>query len=245
MDNGKENLDEVTASQSILLVEDDVKLARLVTEFLTINGFSVKHIDNGQAAIDEILSNPPKLIVLDIMLPGVDGLTVCRTVREQYTGPILMLTALNDDIDEVAGLETGADGYLGKPIKPRVLLAHIRALLRRQDLLETEKGVEGAEHLIQAGPIMINAAKREVCVNEQHVELTAAEFNLLWLLAEHKGASVPREELHQKIFRLEYDGLDRNIDIRISRLRKKLGDDPRSPSWIKTIRGQGYLLINE
>ncbi|TQV89270.1 response regulator transcription factor [Aliikangiella coralliicola] len=228
----------------ILLVEDDVKLAELVITFLTKNGFQVHHEVNGLHAIEAVSEHAPQLIILDIMLPGLDGLSVCRKLRDSYPGPILMLTALNDDIDEVAGLEMGADGYLGKPIKPRVLLAHIRAHLRRISLQRIENNLSENEQLILAGRLKIDAGKRQVWVNTREIELTAAEFDLLWLLAEQKGQITDREELHKKIFRLEYDGLDRNIDIRVSRLRKKLGDDPKHPELIKTVRGQGYILAD-
>lgn len=228
-------------NKKILLVEDDSQLAELTAEFLSLNGFDVKIIDNGDTAIEYIVNKQPEAVILDIMLPGADGLTVCREVRERYQGPILMLTAMDDDIDEVVGLETGADDYLTKPIKPRVLLAHLRALLRRIESLEQSQNSEQS-HLVQAGKLLINQKSRQVAVDGKDVHLTTAEYNLLWLLAEKPGAVLSREELHFKTFRLEYDGLDRSIDLRISRLRKKLGDDSRLPYIIKTIRGEGYLL---
>lgn len=228
-------------NKQLLLVEDDSKLAELTSEFLSLNGFDVKIIDNGNQAIDYIINQQPEAVILDIMLPGADGLTVCREVRERYQGPILMLTAMDDDIDEVVGLETGADDYLTKPAKPRVLLAHLRALLRRIESLEQTPNLEQS-HIIHAGQLEINQKSRQVSVAGKDVHLTTAEYNLLWLLAESPGVVISREELHFQTFRLEYDGLDRSIDLRISRLRKKLGDDPRLPYIIKTIRGQGYLL---
>lgn len=228
-------------NKQLLLVEDDSKLAELTSEFLSLNGFNVKIIDNGNQAIDYIINQQPEAVILDIMLPGADGLTVCREVRERYQGPILMLTAMDDDIDEVVGLETGADDYLTKPVKPRVLLAHLRALLRRIESLEQTTSLEQS-HIIHAGQLEINQKSRQVSVAGKDVHLTTAEYNLLWLLAESPGVVISREELHFKTFRLEYDGLDRSIDLRISRLRKKLGDDPRLPYIIKTIRGEGYLL---
>ena len=228
----------------ILLVEDDTKLAELIVTFLSRNGFHVLHEINGLKALEIVAEEKPELVILDIMLPGLDGLSICRKLRETFQGPILMLTALNDDIDEVAGLEMGADGYLGKPIKPRVLLAHIRAHLRRVSLMKADVSSEENNQVIIAGHLIIDAGKRTVCVDDQPVDFTAAEFDLLWLLAEQKGTIVPRDFLHKKIFRLEYDGLDRNIDIRISRLRKKLGDDPKHPEMIKTVRGQGYILAD-
>lgn len=232
-----------TQASPILLVEDDHKLAQLIIEFLQLNGFVVHHIDNGERAAEYIIKTPPQLVILDVMLPGMDGLAVCRKVRPVFSGPIVMLTALNDDIDEVAGLETGADDYLGKPVKPRVLLAHIRALLRRLDR-QTSDETDEPSGLITSGPININTRQRTVTVNDLDADLTTSEYNLLLLLAEKKGQVVSRDYLHQQIFRLEFDGLDRTIDIRISRLRKKLGDDSKSPQYIKTVRGEGYLLVD-
>lgn len=227
-------------SNIILLVEDDQKLAELTAEFLVLNDFEVKIIGNGNEAIEYVRQDAPLAIILDVMLPGADGLKVCREVRDFYSGPILMLTAMDNDIDEVVGLETGADDYLTKPTKPRVLLAHLRALLRRMESYETSS-VSG-KSLIKVGSVTIDPSSRSVQVNGKTVHLTTAEYNLLWLLAEQSGEVISREELHRKTFRLDFDGLDRSIDLRISRLRKKLGDDPRTPYIIKTVRGQGYLL---
>jgi two-component system response regulator RstA len=225
----------------ILIVEDDIKLAQLFSSFLSKNGFEVHHRENGIDGIQAVKELNPQLIILDVMLPGLDGLSVCRELKEFYRGQIIMLTALSDDIDEVAGLEMGADGYLGKPIKPRVLLAHIRAHLRRDTTPEKIEFKE-SDSIISAGEVILNASKRTVSVKGYEKELTSAEFDLLWLLAEKKGTVISRDSLHQSIFRIEYDGLDRNIDIRISKLRKKLGDDSKYPELIKTVRSQGYLL---
>ena len=151
-----------------------------------------------------------------------------------------MLTALNDDIDEVTGLEVGADDYLAKPVKPRVLLAHIRAQLRRQ----SQVGYNDADLLLRVGKLSIDERKREVVFDERPISLTNAEYELLVTLAHSAGKIISRDELHKEIFKLEFDGFDRSIDIRISRLRKKLGDDPKEPQVIKTIRNKGYLFAN-
>jgi two-component system response regulator RstA len=226
-------------NQNILLVDDDVKLTELISAFLSENGYSVDVEHRGDVAINRILNEVPRLVVLDIMLPGADGLAVCRAVRAKYAGPIIMLTALNDDIDEVAGLELGADDYLGKPIKPRLLLAHIRALLRRfDDDVEQPK----ASSRVQIGDMLFDHGARQAVRGGIILDMTTAEFDLLWLLVQNAGKVLSREEIHQRIFRLEYDGMDRTIDLRISRIRKKIGDDPRSPQIIKTVRGSGYLF---
>jgi len=226
----------------ILVVDDDVKLTELVSAFLRDNGYYVEVEHRGDVAIERIVKSQPRLVVLDIMLPGADGLAVCRAVRARYSGPIIMLTALNDDIDEVAGLEIGADDYLGKPIKPRLLLAHIRALLRRIDEPDSPEQANKTPKRIDVGDIVLDAGSRQASRHGEVFDLTTAEFDLLWLLGMHAGQVLSREEIHQRIFRVEYDGVDRTIDLRISRIRKKIGDDPRSPHIIKTVRGSGYLF---
>ena len=153
-----------------------------------------------------------------------------------------MLTALDDDIDEVTGLEVGADDYLCKPIKPRVLLAHIRAQLRRQTVL-TQNSQQDVRQ-VSRGELVIDARKRLVTYQQKEVSLSSAEFDLLWVLSLSAGEIISRDQLHLEIFRLEFDGYDRSIDLRISRLRKKLGDDPKEPQIIKTIRNKGYLLAD-
>lgn len=226
-------------NDTIFLVEDDEKLSGLIADFLRTHNFKVMIESNGNKAIEYIQTHQPRAVILDVMLPGADGFTICRTVRPEYQGPILMLTSLSDEIDEIAGLENGADDYLSKPVKSHVLLAHLRALLRR---VETDEPVNSPAKVITAGDISINAQNRSVHCKGQEIHLTTAEYNLLWLLAERSGEVVSREELHRKTFKLEYDGTDRSIDLRISRLRRKLGDDPKLPYIIKTIRGEGYLL---
>ncbi len=234
--------DPMVENEKILIVDDDVELTSLISQFLTMNGYQVEVEHNGEHAVNSIDKYQPDLIVLDLMLPGVDGLTICRMVRDDFMGPIIMLTALNDDIDEVTGLEVGADDYLCKPIKPRVLLAHIRAQLRRQTNL-SNYGYQDIK-TVNSGELIIDARKRIVTYQKQDIVLTSAEFDLLWVLALNAGSIISRDKLHLEIFRLEFDGFDRSIDLRISRLRKKLGDDPKEPQIIKTIRNKGYLLAN-
>ncbi len=228
----------------ILIVDDDVELTKLIAQFLQSSGYRVS-VEHHGLEIDNYVDSPtpPDLIVLDLMLPGKDGLTICKEIRERYLGPIIMLTALDDDIDEVTGLEVGADDYLAKPIKPRVLLAHIRAHLRIQSRLETLDPIED-DNRVSSGELTIDNGKRQVTIANKSVKLTSSEFDLLWLLAQNIGQVISRDELHQAIFRLPFDGVDRAIDLRISRIRKKLGDDPKNPQLIKTVRSAGYLLAN-
>ncbi len=226
-------------NDKILIIDDDQELTQLISRFLSKNGFVVEVENTGEYAAEHIRHFMPDLLVLDLMLPGNDGLSICRDIRPQFHNPIIMLTALDDDIDEVTGLEVGADDYLRKPISPRVLLAHIRAQLRRHGSQPSSTAVAMTAN---NGRLRIDPATREVTHNEKKVLLSTAEFDLLQTLVEQAGQVITRDQLHQKIFHMEYDGVDRSIDIRISRLRKKLGDDPREPALIKTVRGRGYLL---
>ncbi|MBB2494864.1 response regulator [Aquipseudomonas ullengensis] len=226
----------------ILIVEDDQRLAELTQEYLQGNGLKVAIESDGAKAAARILKEQPDLVVLDLMLPGEDGLSICRKVRGRYDGPILMLTARTDDMDEVLGLEMGADDYVCKPVRPRVLLARIRALLRRSEGAEVP--VENQRRL-QFGALVIDSAMREAWLREQGIELTSAEFDLLWLLASNAGRILSREEIFTALRGIEYDGQDRSIDVRISRIRPKIGDDPEHPRLIKTVRSKGYLFVAE
>lgn len=225
----------------IMLVDDDESLNRLVEQYLQNQGFNVNVVTNGEVAIERIRNDRPDLVILDIMLPGTDGLSVCRQVRPEYHGPVLMLTALGDDIDEVAGLETGADDYLAKPVRPRVLLARIRALLRRQQAAVAAPASTAPDTLSHA-EITISRSAMSVTKGGKLIAVTDAEFDLLWLLASRAGEILSRDEIYQSLRGLDHDGQDRAIDLRISRLRKKLGDDPRTPNLIKSVRGKGYIF---
>lgn len=225
-----------TAHPHIVLVEDDHQLAELIRDFLETYDFQVTTVADGLAAVDIILQLQPDLVILDVMLPGQSGMDVCRQIRADYRGMILMQTALDDDIDQVMGLELGADDYVVKQVQPRLLLSRIRALLRRQERLGANP------HQIKLGALLIDTQLRQVLMNNQPVKLTTSEFELLLLLAAHVGHVVSRDEIAQNIRGFEYDGLDRSIDRRISRLRRRLDDDPNEPTLIKTVRGQGYQL---
>ena len=223
----------------ILLVEDDQRLAHLTAEYLQRNDFEVSIESRGDTAEARILAENPDLVVLDIMLPGKDGFEVCRGVRPTYKGVILMLTARDEDFDQILGLELGADDYIAKPVQPRVLLARIKALLRRMPASATAP-TEKKEQVF--GKFRISQATRTALLDNQPLDLTTAEFDLLWLLSSHAGTILSRDDLLQELRGIGFDGLDRSIDARISRLRKKIGDDPENPARIKTVRGKGYLF---
>ena len=224
----------------LLLIEDDVRLSRLIGEYLQKHGFDVEFEYRGDKAIERIFSSMPDLIILDLMLPGLDGLEICRRVRSDYDGPILMLTAQDEDVDQIVGLEIGADDYVVKPVEPRVLLARIKTLLRRVNSSQRSPAVKPAK--ISAQGFSIDSSTREVLLSDEQIKLTTSEFDLLWFLASHAGVIVSREDLYQGLSGIEYDGLDRSMDIRISKLRKLLNDDCEQPTLIKTVRGQGYLF---
>ena len=231
---------------NVLLVEDDARLSALIQEYLQNQQMQVNIEHRGDLACQRILDETPDLVILDLMLPGMDGLDICKTVRPQFTGPILMLTARDEDIDQVVGLEIGADDYVTKPVQPRVLLARIRALLRRfpqNEVAVEQSRKENDEY--RYGYFRISATAREAWLHDEVIELTTNEFDLLWLLASHPGEIFTRNTILDQLRGIDYDGMDRSVDIRISRLRKKLGDDTQRPFRIKTIRSKGYLFVKD
>jgi DNA-binding response OmpR family regulator len=223
---------------SIILVEDDLRLSELVSRYLENNSFSVTIINGGDQVVEQVHRDMPDLVILDLGLPGQDGLSICKQLRPAYPNPILILTARDNDIDHVLGLELGADDYVIKPVEPRVLMARINALLRRS---RSQTGAE--QKLLRFGRLLINTIARSVSLDGQPIALSSNEFDLLVCLAAHAGEIQSREILFQQLYRREYDGVDRMLDVRISHLRKKLGDEADSSKRIKTIWGQGYLFV--
>ncbi|MEE9320993.1 MAG: response regulator transcription factor [Granulosicoccus sp.] len=227
--------ESITQSQHIMVVEDDASLARWIADYLSSHGYLVSVASRGDDAIRLIESDLPDLVVLDLNLPVLDGLEVCRRARKFFNGPILMLTARDAEADEILGLNTGADDYLGKPVKPHILLARVRALLRRGQGDTTSK-------IITIGSLQLDPDSRTVTLTGKTVAVSTHEFDVLLLLANHVGKPLSREKLIGDIRGIEYDGFDRSVDVCISRLRRKLGDDAQVPRRIKTLRGTGYLL---
>jgi len=223
---------------SILLVEDDLRLAELVSRYLENQGFQMTIVSRGDQVVELVQRDNPDLLILDLGLPGEDGFTICRQLRPTYTNPILILTARDNDIDHVLGLELGADDYVIKPVEPRVLLARIGVLLRRSRALTPTTG-----KTLAFGRLLINVVSRAVKWDGRSIALSRNEFELLVHLASHAGEIQSREMLFKSLYNRDYDGLDRMLDIRISRLRKKLDDDAENPERIKTIWGQGYLFV--
>jgi len=224
----------------ILLVEDDRRLADLTAEYFEQNDLSVVIESRGDQALSRFAKVKPRIVLLDLMLPGVDGLTICRELRETFDGPILIFTARDSDIDQVIGLEAGADDYITKPVDPMVLLARTRALLRRVETFDKPNHTGGD---IILGGLRISPSAQEVILDGRHVRLTTHEFELLLLLARHAGTVLNRDDIFRNLRGIDYDGLDRSIDGRISKLRGKLGDSATLPTRIKTVWGKGYLLV--
>jgi two-component system, OmpR family, response regulator len=216
----------------VLLVEDEERLAKLTAEFLVRYGCEVSIEGTGDGAIRRILEERPDVVILDLMLPGVDGLEVCRQVRGDFDGAIVMLTARDDAIDEVVGLEVGADNYLAKPVNPRVLLAHVQAVHRRLN----RPVAHGTPQL------EVVSSSRVVRFGGKVVDLTDAEFDLVAYLQAREGEVVSRDELSLALRGIPYDGLDRSLDARVSRIRRKLKDDG---TMLRSVRGEGYLMSSE
>lgn len=230
----------------ILLVEDDKKLSSLIARYLNKNNLNVETEFRGDVAVKRILDTQPDLVILDVMLPGMDGFEVCKQVRPAFDGSILMLTAKDEDVDQIVGLEIGADDYVVKPTEPRLLLARIRALLRRTRK-ETKPQISAhtiiEKSSLEFGSLIINRSTQCVSRNNVDIELTSTEFSLLWFLAIQAGDVLSREHICESVFNVEYDGLNRSVDNKISRLRKLLQDNAEKPKGIKTIRGKGYLFV--
>lgn len=231
---------EQVVSPRILIIEDDVKLASLIVEYLSERGFGVHHAENGHIGLSMVNELNPDLVVLDLMMPVMDGLSVCRHLQNDYTGRVLVLTASDDDMDQVAALEMGAHDFVSKPIHPRVLLARVRSLLRREE----PRGVQKDQcNILCFGQLQLNNIRRDTTLAGNTIILTSTEFDLLWLLAANAEITLSRDEIMQALRGIEHDGIDRSIDNKIVSLRKKLDDASGLPRRIITVRGKGYMLI--
>lgn len=221
----------------VLLVEDDKKLAQLIKEYLESQGFNVAFECRGDKAVYRILHEKYSLVLLDINLPELDGLQVCKLVRKDFPGSIIMLTAREGDDDQITGLEFGADDYIKKPIQPKVLLARINAISRRRNQSLVKK-----QSQLTFGYLLIDLERRIVKLKDNVIDLKPTEYDLLLLLAVNAGICLSRDNIMYALRGIDYDGVDRTIDLRISYLRNKLSDNISQPFRIKTIRGKGYVL---
>jgi len=224
------------ADKRVLLIDDDERLNALLTTYLGRFGFTVRAVTHPEQGLRAFKSDPPDVIVLDVMLPDVDGFTLCRKIRESSRIPIVMLTARGDVTDRIVGLELGADDYLPKPFEPRELLARMQAILRRGP------GGENQER-VRVGDLDLNWAIRSAQVRGRDLALTNAEFEVLGLLVRNRGRVLSRDRIINETRGIDWEAFDRSIDVLISRLRQKLGDDPKHPSFIRTVRSAGYLFI--
>ncbi|MDP3517899.1 MAG: response regulator transcription factor [Pseudohongiella sp.] len=223
----------------LLLIEDDARLASLVRDYLAQEFFEVTVQHQGDVAVANFDASLVDIIILDLMLPGMNGLQVCTHLRKTFAGPILMLTAKSSDIDHVMGLELGADDFVTKPIEPPVLLARLRALLRRTHAMQRATDSD----VLSFGALQVDLRSHQVLLAGQEIDLTTQEFELLSFLARNAGTVLSRDAIYSNIRGIDYDGLDRTVDVRVSRLRKKLNDDPEQPYRIRTIWGKGYLFV--
>lgn len=223
--------------QQILVVDDEPNIVQLARLYLERDGYAVSSVGNGQKALDAVRSQHPDLVVLDVMLPQVDGFEVCRRLRaEDNSVPIIMVTARDDDIDKILGLELGADDYLTKPFNPRELVARVRAVLRRG----VPPQLQAAEEPLQIGDLEINLAGREIRINGNLIELRTQEFEVLKVLAENKGIVLSREQLLSKAWGYDFYGQTRTVDVHIAQLRRKIA---ASAIQIETVTGIGYKLV--
>src|SRR4051812_25050133 len=222
----------------VLLIDDDARLPELLASYLGQNGVTLTAAADGPKGLAALEAGVFDAVLLDVMMPGLDGLEVCRRIRDKSRVPVIMLTAKGDETDRVVGLELGADDYVAKPFSPRELLARLRAVLRRTQ-------PEAMAETVRVGDISIEVAARAVRVAGAAVDLTGIEFDLLLALARRPGRVVPRETLLEQAGRGDVAVGDRTVDVHVSHLRRKLGDDPRSPKLIKTVRGVGYVLARD
>ncbi|GAC1524328.1 MAG: response regulator transcription factor [Polyangiales bacterium] len=236
------------------LVDDDRDLARLLADYLGNHDVSLTHVEDGPRGLAALATSSFDVVLLDVMLPGIDGFEVCRQIRGKHDVPVVMLTARGDDADRIVGLDIGADDYVPKPFNPRELLARVRAVLRRARPAAGDDGVkQGAPRAkIRVGPLEIDHAARVVMKDGVEITLTSFEYRILLVLARRAGETVTREELAEEVREPAqvakgkgpaYDpSVDRSLDVHVSRLRQKLEEDPKEPRFIKTVRGVGYVL---
>lgn len=226
----------------VLFVEDDPEIGQLISSWLGRHDIEVLLETRGDLALARVLAEQPDLVLLDIMLPGQDGLSLCRDLRPRFRGPIVMLTSLDSDMNQILSLELGANDYILKTTPPPVLLARLRVQFRQQGAPAAAVPSAPPQRL-QFGRLQIDGPGRDVRLAGDSIPLSTADFDLLWELACHAGQILGREALFRSLRGRDYDGQDRSMDVAISRLRRRLGDDPNNPTRIKTVRQKGYLLV--
>jgi two-component system phosphate regulon response regulator OmpR len=229
----------------VLIVDDDEKLQKLLKEYLENNGFRILTLLDGSRVSKTIRSESPDLVILDIMLPGKDGLEILKEIRREFDLPVIMLTAKGEDTDRIVGLELGGDDYLSKPFNPRELLARIKAILRRAGSGIASDPEAGKRLVIKAGGLTLNTARQAVSTEKREIELSSTEYRILEVLMKNPNTVLSRDQLMTLARGRDFMAFDRSIDVHISKLRAKLEPDPQSPRKIKTIWGSGYMFIDE
>ena len=228
----------------ILIVDDDARIRDLLKRYLTQEGFDVLMAEDGKALTRVMVRDTPDLIVLDLMMPGEDGLSICRRLRAgNDLTPLIMLTAKGEDIDRIVGLEVGADDYLGKPFNPRELLARIHAVLRRRPVMEVPGAPSSDNEVARFGPFIFDMGARTLQKNGEELALTTGEFAMLKALVRHPKVPLSREKLAQLSRGREFEPFDRSLDVQVSRLRKLIETDPANPRLIQTVWGIGYVFV--
>jgi two-component system OmpR family response regulator len=225
--------------RKLLVIDDDERLRALLAEYLGARGLEVKTAPDGASGLDSLRAEAFDLVILDVMMPGMDGFDVCRELRRTSKVPVIMLTARGDELDRIVGLELGADDYLPKPFNPRELLARVQAVLRRIEAREPGTA------LLRAGPLAVDPDRREATLDGRALELTTTEFEILRTLVAHAGRVIPRERLMELARGQDFAAFERAVDVHVSHIRRKLGDDPRQPRFVKTVRGVGYTIPRE
>lgn len=228
----------------ILIVDDDLEYARHLADYLISNQYVAEVESESGLAISRIRDENPDLVIIEVDLQGDSGLTICKLSRKDFSGGILLVSKRTDDLDQVLGLDMGADDYLPRNTSQRLMLARIQAILRRTRHPQITDRPPSTERL-EFGPLVIDNTMREAWLNREAIDLTSAEFDLLWLLSSHAGEVLTREDIFRKLRGIEYDGQDRSVDVRVSRIRPKIGDDPIHPRRIKTVRSKGYLFVGD
>ena len=231
-----------TGRTRVLVIDDDRKLCRLVRDYLEPMGYDVSAVHTGPEGVEQATTQTWQAVILDVMLPGLDGFEVLKRIRRHTDVPVLMLTARGDEADRIVGLEIGADDYLPKTFSTRELLARLRAVIRRATNTGPKKTSEPPAEIV-VGPLRVNEGARTVVLGDQVLVLTPVEFDLLASLAKAKGRVKSREALLDECRDRNYDVFDRSIDVHISSLRKKLGDDAKEPRYIRTVRSAGYMMV--
>jgi len=235
---------DTVVKKRILIVDDDIEYASHLRDYLSSNEVDVELETEASMALARIRDERPDLVLLEVDLRGESGLTICKLSRKDYSGGIVLMSHRTDELDQVLGLDMGADDYIARKTSPRLILARCLSILRRADRA-TAAELNHSDDRLEFSDLVIDNTMREAWLDRQTIDLTSAEFDLLWLLSSHAGEVLTREEIFSQLRGIEYDGQDRSVDVRVSRIRPKVGDDPIHPRRIKTVRSKGYLFVGD